>query len=622
MSRISSNSKKFFIFSLIAASLIFAIFSGGCGGSSGTIIQPEPPDNNDMQKDSHLEKFFTSNDHIAIIDEIISEQNLSTRLKTQDVSDKIILFTSESKLTDASINLSEALDNGYTIALIYADEAKINECLRLLGVDDKYTAPEDQKNPNVEIFAISQREINGLKRTFIYTTPHLSNITTASSDNEEPANHQCTEITSEDGQITNSVSGDKADNLPHEFIMEDFNRDRVKDFLQWVINLDMVQNDIHTSSDTEDLKNLTAGKNYQFSFPYTSGGESKWDYYPNRQNLLNYTVYAVHSFAEGTDYYLIKLNSTTNPSDQFADVTNREICPDQYLSNHLSGYTRMLYWSNSVRDVVNADDVTIIENSPETLNSSRTHSNGFSYNFSGSISFNGSNATGSFSAGVSYSTTDTTTIFDYEVSNNCLSDNLSTARWYYTFAWPNTGADHISLTEDYQGVNATTASKTTHTAHLDWILAVKPVYWETHNKLTINGMYSFMDGKTNGKHYWILWYHHSRVDYSYNWVNNEYKLTLDKPPHIAINNSANVNLTKKAGQGTFNLLSDKSWTIKADQNWIKSFNYTSGEGTGDSPVEILYDVAENTTGKIRNANIIITASDGENCTVKISQSGN
>ena len=60
------SSKKFLIFSLIAASLVFAILSGGCGGSSGNIIQPDNNNNSDdnTKTGSDLEKFFVSNDHL------------------------------------------------------------------------------------------------------------------------------------------------------------------------------------------------------------------------------------------------------------------------------------------------------------------------------------------------------------------------------------------------------------------------------------------------------------------------------------------------------------------------------------------------------------------------------
>ena len=110
------SSKKFFIFSLIAASLLFVIFSGGCGGRGGTVLQPDNDDSGEkVQTGSDLEKFFISNDHIAILNEIISENNLNPPLRGQNISDKIILFTSESNFTDTNINLSDALKNGYTM---------------------------------------------------------------------------------------------------------------------------------------------------------------------------------------------------------------------------------------------------------------------------------------------------------------------------------------------------------------------------------------------------------------------------------------------------------------------------------------------------------------------------
>ena len=101
-----------------------------------------------------------------------------------------------------------------------------------------------------------------------------------------------------------------------------------------------------------------------------------------------------------------------------------------------------------------------------------------------------------------------------------------------------------------------------------------------------------------------------------------YSFTVKRPPHVAVDRATNVDFSKEASHGSFNLLSDKDWTISADQDWITSFNYASGKGTGATAVGIMYDVAENTTGAIRNAVITITASDGEKCLVNISQSGN
>ena len=565
--------------------------------------------------------YFLSPDYEQTVGGLLEElgdNNLKGELKS--AIDNILYLTQSDDLSAMKADIKSHFEKGNVIALLYADNARIKALLDLLGVVGSYKSPEDANCPNVEIFGVVQRKVNSVPTQFIYAAPHLSNFLSLNNDDGE--NH-CIVI-SGDIDSKDAVSGDrKPDVVPPAFTSEDFHKARVSDFLRWVTKLSSGHR-LQAADDTQDLKNLTSGTVYQFPFPYT--GDSHWDFTPNRLNSLTYTVYTAHAFSDGTDYILVKLDSTTNPANQFVDKTNNNVCGDNWLNNHVSGYTRKLNFYHSVDDVVNIDDVTIMASSPETLNQSHTESKGFTQSFSGSIGFSGSNPTGSFTGGVSYSTTNTTTIQDYIVNNYCQQDSYNNAKWEYQFNWASDGANHWDFDGVpcfYYGVNATNASKTSHTAHIDWIYAVKSVYWDTHEELTINAKYTFTDGCTMGMHGhdYFVWIDHDRESKEY--TNEEsYSFTVKRPPHVAVDRATNVDFSKEASHGSFNLLSDKDWTISADQDWVTSFNYTSSKGTGATAVGIMYDVAENTTGAIRNAVITITASDGEKCLVNISQSGN
>ncbi len=442
--------------------------------------------------------YFLSHDYEQTVGGLLEElgdNNLKGELKS--AIDNILYLTQSDDLSAMQAEIKSHFEKGNVIALLYADNARIKALLDLLGVVGSYKSPEDANCPNVEFFGVVQRKVNGVPTPFIYAAPHLSNFLSLNNDDGE--NH-CIVI-SGDIDSKDAVSGDrKPDVVPPAFTSEEFHKSRVADFLRWVTKLSSGHR-LQAADDTQDLKNLTSGTNYQFNLSYT--GDSHWDFTPNRANLLNYTVYTAHAFSDGTDYILVKLDSTTNPANQFVDKTNNNVCGDSWLNNHVSGYTRQLHFSHSVDDAVNQDDVTIMQSSPENLNGSHTKSEGFTQSFSGSIGFSGSNPTGSFTGGVSYSTTDTTTIYDYTVTNNCLQDSLSSTKWEYLFSWPSDGDVHSEFDgflRMYRGVNANNASKTSHTAHLDWIYAVKPVYWDTHEELTINAKYSFTDGCAMGEH--------------------------------------------------------------------------------------------------------------------------
>ena len=630
---------------ILVSAVLFAMFvSGGCGGNGLLVNNGTQHDDNGSSEiiDSDLATYFLGSEYLSLLFEIIDEASGDTRV--QEALENVYMLPASLDLglfnSEDIQELLTEIENGAVISLVYADESKINQLLSMLGLNNSYTSPKDMNESHVEIFAIARRPVNGIMTTFTYITPHIDNIISTGNGDEK---HDSCELVSNDDVISDDeyltdgnslesgdiVSEDKTDILPPEFTESDFSRARVKNFLQWVVDLDVKPVTVTTSDSKSTLEDIMAGKPYRFDLSYSTPDavDSKWDYHPNRPNFLNYTVYSLHSFSDGQDYYLVKLESTTNAQNQYADVTNRAICGIDCKSNHVTGYTSRLKWKHTIPDASNTD-ITIVKHSPETLNSSHTHTDGFSYNFSGSVGYNGTNPTGSFSGGVNYSTSDTTTISDYTVLDQCSSNSAGLAQWVYEFSRPNNGDKHMSFyaKDSYRGVNATNASRYTHTAHIEWIWAVSPSYWRSHKEITVNAEYSYQDGETNGAHY-IAWAAfgtslHDRDDYDCSWITANRSLTLQRPPHVAVDKASNVSHTKAAGQGSFKLLSEESWTITSDADWITSFNYTNGDRTGSTPFEILYDVAENNTGQIRNANITITASDGETCTVKISQSGN
>ncbi|MBQ3645446.1 MAG: BACON domain-containing protein, partial [Synergistaceae bacterium] len=93
------------------------------------------------------------------------------------------------------------------------------------------------------------------------------------------------------------------------------------------------------------------------------------------------------------------------------------------------------------------------------------------------------------------------------------------------------------------------------------------------------------------------------------------RVNLTMPGHSWVEQKTfdiSANGDKSAGLG-FSILSEGSWTVASDQNWI-TFTRSSGEATGDSQYPIRFQVAENNTGRPREATITFTAKVGDKIT--------
>ncbi|MBQ6738842.1 MAG: BACON domain-containing protein, partial [Synergistaceae bacterium] len=199
----------------------------------------------------------------------------------------------------------------------------------------------------------------------------------------------------------------------------------------------------------------------------------------------------------------------------------------------------------------------------------------------------------------------------------------ASASWYSDITGPSdSGNWHGSSWAggtSYMGISATGASRGTLSFITEWIWQVDKSVWSKQDKETLcmevdyfwEEGFCYGKGKTvelprgftwTGSRRYPRWHKYDRVN-------------LTMPRHSWVEQKIfdiSANGDKSAGLG-FSILSEGSWTVASDQNWI-TFTRSSGEATGDSQYPIRFQVAENNTGRPREATITFTAKVGDKIT--------
>ncbi|MBQ7560826.1 MAG: leukocidin family pore-forming toxin [Synergistaceae bacterium] len=599
--------------------------------------------------------------------------------------------------------LNDALNNGAIIAFIDIQAQYIDKLTDSLDLDlspylpDNATEQEKQaaedfysvaiRIPSEDIMPLNSDDIEDVWDTYeyfgsdLFYSQDIMTITYTSGDETFTLNPAESELDSTDLEIIYTsgdyevLSGDiilSTDPNPIDYNYVD---DTAEDFLEWAEALDSLKaynelvssdNNIRTAKKIRISDSASAvfpGYSYTFKpimhvtprkYYFTrrvAKGETFFTYNReykawHRDTSMVFNIIPVHNFNDGSDYYIVKVTGETNPSQQYAHLSETaggaildglgtdKLSALQFLANDtILGYNWIIEYSAQFR-AGNTPVGTVSKAAPRTLNKETKKTNGETFQIDGGITGGGSakdGAKGEISIKPSYKWESKVeyTVTDYECSSR---SGGSTASWVWNFQRPEDGkrGPYATWLKDVP-----TSGRSSIALNSEFVVTVTKAEWQKNPQLKLYVNFKTNEGATEGhtNKYYTKW---GRRDYDYAWEkNNNSEYTIPRPAHIAVT-QAKFNYTATPASGhtqVVELLSELDWTATANAGWIhlttsdnnkkteNGLESVSGSATGRNKKQVMISVDSVTDGKDRGGKIIFKASDGETCTVEILQAG-
>ena len=421
-----------------------------------------------------------------------------------------------------------------------------------------------------------------------------------------------------------------------------------------------VSKNAHTAADEASpaiFPGVTASfKPYMFFGPRefymtTAGSKSRYsDRGWERDTALNFSIIPVHKFGDGSDFYIIKVTGSTDPSKQYAHLSlmssfwgSRELIsgmthdkPGSLRCDNILGYNYKLQYTARLKSG-NTTVGTIDQSMPDTVNKSTKVSKGFTFaldgNISGGISTKDGKVEGKADVSIrpswKWETKEEFSVSDYEIAKIGGSDWVG---WKWEFQKPK-DSSHGTYAIWLDDVEL--AGRSSVNLKSAFVVRVTKEEWKQYPNLKLAVEFSSQEGATEsgGSFYGIG--NSGRRDYSYDWSKKYEDFTLPRPPHIAVTQAKfNYKATDAKGDTqTVMLQSEEDWTGITNASWIhlttddnnthteEGKDVISGKATGSSQKQVMISVDPVIDGKPRGGKVIFRASDGEKCIVSILQAG-
>jgi hypothetical protein len=166
---------------------------------------------------------------------------------------------------------------------------------------------------------------------------------------------------------------------------------------------------------------------------------SSWNidgFRPSTTFTNTYFIYAVYSFDQNYDYYIIDQESMLVNAPMYKGRFDE---PDQNQGHNMAFYLYNYYTDHYLQasngDYLTTGNSNLIQPQPTTGVGSSSYTTSQSYNIGGSLGFSGMGGTGSISGGATYTSSRTTNVSDIQINNQAMtpavSNSTSNARWTY-----------------------------------------------------------------------------------------------------------------------------------------------------------------------------------------------
>jgi hypothetical protein len=163
---------------------------------------------------------------------------------------------------------------------------------------------------------------------------------------------------------------------------------------------------------------------------------------PNSHVTDTYTVYAVYSYDQQYDYYIIDQEIMLDNADMYKGMYDDTDYGHKdghdmayYLYNHYTDHYLRTSAGADLPPGLNSGQVTLIQAQPTTGVGSSSYTTSQSYTISGSIGFSGMGGTGSVSGGATYTSSRSSNMSDLQINNqgtqSAVGGSTSNARWTY-----------------------------------------------------------------------------------------------------------------------------------------------------------------------------------------------
>ena len=335
---------------MMIAFVIFAALSlGGCGGSSSNSIPNSNNENNQTYMNDVASKLIAESTVYSLAEFL---NNSSATVKKSEI---LLYHTNKGENITENVNylnrINDALESGAIAAFVDITAEEIDKINNELGLDLPPYLPNDateQEKAEIEDFYAIAARVDSDDNTIenIYTfygtelhKPSNMDIHVYSGDEEiafDPSESEEDTIESilyytEDGQIVTE------DPNPFKYDHVD---DTVQDFFDWCDDLDSLKSiseaeaagvsdsTVRSAAGSASatfpgvttsfnfVQNYSPRKYYYKKGPFTHNFTHKKPWH--RETSMAFNIVPVHSFNDGSDYYVVQVSGNTDPSKEYA----------------------------------------------------------------------------------------------------------------------------------------------------------------------------------------------------------------------------------------------------------------------------------------------------------------